>query len=369
MSENPNALKHMYNEDFLKRMSSALRSVHSSFEENKMLQLKKELLTLEMKPRVLLVRDFLKESLPSQYLKALKILLKASEKLSGFDLWPVTEYIQAYGLEHSKESLDALKKITTIFTSEFAVRPFLIKHEYETLEYLLKCADDKDFKVRRWASEGSRPRLPWGMKLHHFIAKPELTIQILDKLWNDPEIFVRKSVANHLNDIAKDHPDLVIKTLVKWKSLVKKKDQETSLTWIINHSLRTLIKQGHPEALKLLGVENTSKFKASELVVDRKKFKINDRMKFSIRITSLEKKTKKFVIDYAIHFRKSDGKNAAKVFKLKTLEIDPGAQISLEKSHHLKAVTTRVHYPGIHYLEILVNGKSAGKVQWDLRLK
>lgn len=363
---NPNALKHLYGEEFLKRMAEAF-SCYAKFDVKAFFKIKKTLFSLEMKPRVLLIRDELHRQLPPDFPRALKWIMKAhkSGKMKGFDYWPLTEYIQLYGLEHSELSLDALKEITIPFTGEFAVRPFLIKEPQGTLNYLLECARDPHHSVRRWASEGSRPRLPWGMKLHLFIQEPTFTLPILDELKFDPELFVRKSVANHLNDIAKDHPDLVIKTLKAWKKLAKGEDQ-VRLEWIIRHSLRTLIKEGNPEALKLLGADSAVKVKLSRFSLKENRLRLNERLCFEFEVASQSSKKQKLVIDYRIHFQKAGGKTSPKVFKLKTLELAAGGKISICKDHVLRVVTTRKHYWGKHALEILINGVAYKKVEWDL---
>lgn len=367
VQENPKALKHMYGPAFIKRFSKALSEAWTLFDQKSFTALTNELLKLEMKPRVRLIRDELRRQLPPTFSESLRILMKAVESgdLSGFDLWPITEFIQAFGLEDEKLSLEAQKRLTEIFTAEFSIRPFLAKSPDRTLNYLLKCTTDKSDKVRRWASEGSRPRLPWGQKLQHFIDHPELTLPILDKLCADESLFVRKSVANHLNDISKDHPKLVIRVLKAW--LQQYSGQEKiRIIWIARHSLRTLIKQGDSDALKLIGIDPTSKVSISAFKLDKKTYAMDERLNFSFKLSSLENTTKSFVVDYKIHYLRNNGSHSAKVFKLKTVKLKSFEDIVITKGHHLKEVTTRVHYPGVHSLEIMINGQSFKKVKWTL---
>lgn len=367
--ENPNAFKHFFNSAHVSRMGKALTLAYSDFDQKRFLKLKNKLLTLEMKPRVLLIRDELVALLPPSYPQALQIILSAAREgsLKGFDLWPFTEFIQKQGLGETKLSLDALKELTILFTSEFAVRPFLKQDPKFTLSYLVAACEDEHASVRRWASEGSRPRLPWGERLHHFIQHPELTLPILEKLWRDPELYVRKSVANHLNDMAKDHPTLVIKVLSRWKKEAKK-EERARLDWIIRHSLRTLIKSGHSGALKLIGVEPEPKIRFNNFRMNSQTYALNEKLSFSFQIESLIETQQKLVIDYIIHYQKASSQTSPKVFKLKTFVLAGSEKKRIEKSHHLKSVTTRKHYAGKHYLEIMINGKSFKKTPWHFKL-
>ncbi|RYZ48305.1 MAG: DNA alkylation repair protein, partial [Proteobacteria bacterium] len=321
------AFKHWFGKELLRRIAQSLTKVHPDFDGKAFLALMPTLEKLEMKPRVLIIRDELKRQLPESYPKALKILLAGVEKgkIHGFDLWPFTEFVQTYGLENRKISLDALKYLTPLFTAEFAIRPFLRLHPEETLSYLLKCAHDEDVHLRRWASEGSRPRLPWGERLQAFVKDPAPTAAILETLKFDPELYVRKSVSNHLNDIAKDHPDYVIKMLSVWKkdagkdALLLKR-----VEWIISRSLRTLIKAGHPGALKLIGVQHGAEVKLTRLKINQKNYTIGDRLEFEFTLQSESTKAQKLVVDYIVHYKKSNQSNSPKVFKLKTIALPPG---------------------------------------------
>lgn len=364
--ENPQAFKHWIGPALLKKLSKALTQAWPQFDQKRFMKLAPRLQSLELKPRVQLIRDELHAQLPKEFPVACQILLKSlkSGDLKGFDLWPYTEFVQTYGLDHPEISMGALKELTQVFTSEFAVRPFINKYPKQTLKYLLNCAKDPNVHLRRWASEGSRPRLPWGEKLNIVIQDPGLTLPILERLKYDEELYVRKSVSNHLNDFTKDHPDLVLKTLKEWKVNAPKKHLP-KVDWIINRSLRSLIKAGHPKALKLIGVSE-SKIKVSPLRLKSKKLKLNDRMEFDFQLESTSSKPQKIVVDYVVHFKKSNGTNSAKVFKLKTFNLEPKAKIQIEKSHHLKKVTTRKHYPGEHLLAIQINGKTYGQLKWKL---
>lgn len=367
--DNPSAFKHWFNEALVRRLSTALKKAYPAFNEKNFLKVVPKLAPLEMKPRVYFIRDAMMAELPQDYLKALAILIKSAEqgKLKGFELWPYTEFIQQHGLDHVDESMDALYFLTSKFTAEFAVRPFLIAHPKKTFAKLKKWTSDSDEHIRRWTSEGSRPRLPWGAKLHASIDDPSAGLEILEKLKFDEALYVRKSIANHLNDIAKDHPDLVIETLKAWQKKVTAKDK-AKLEWIQKQALRTLIKQGYPKALDLMGFGDKAEIKLGELKLNKKKFTEKDVLTFELEMTSKSSKPQTLAVDYIIHYQKAGGKLSPKVFKLKVLELNPKESFLIKKNHSLKAVTTRKHYAGLHKLEIQVNGQVLASADWHLAL-
>jgi 3-methyladenine DNA glycosylase AlkC len=367
--DNPSAFKHWFNEALVLRLSNSLKKAYPDFNAKNFNQVSKKLPAFEMKPRVHLIRDAMAAELPSDYLKALKIILKSADlgNLRGFDLWAYTEFIQLYGLDHVEESLDALYTLTSKFTAEFAVRPFLIEHPKKTFSILKKWTKDKDEHVRRWTSEGTRPRLPWGAKLKASIVDPTPGLEILEKIKFDDSLYVRKSIANHLNDIAKDHPDLVIATLKSWQKKVTTKDTP-KLDWITKQALRTLIKQGHPKALDVMGFGAKAEIKLGELKLNKKKFSEKDILTFELEMSSKSAKPQTLAVDYIIHYQKANNKLSPKVFKLKVFELKPKEVFTVKKNHSLKPVTTRRHYAGLHKIEIQVNGKILATAEWYLSL-
>lgn len=369
--ENPSALKHMYSTDLLKIYVGEVRKVYPEFDQKKFLEISKPMLKLEMKDRVRLIRDQFKLVLPAKYPQALKVLLKSLEggKLSGFALWPMTEFVQTYGLDEIDLSLRALKKMTPRFTAEWAIRPFIKKDLNTSMNFLKECVLDSNEHVRRWASEGSRPRLPWGERLYIFIEKPKLSIDLISPLKFDPSLYVRKSVANHLNDVAKDHPELVVKTLKSWKALAKTVEEKDRIQWTIHRALRTLIKNGYPQALALVGVNTSAPIEIDNLKLNKNIIKMGESLSFEFKVVSRAKKLESIVLDYSIHFMKSNGQLAQKVFKLKNLKLKPNESLKVIKNHSLREITTRKYYPGEHALEIQVNGKPMAKKKWNLELR
>lgn len=367
--ENENAFKNMINEAVVRKISAAIVLQYPAFPSKKFIKLTTGLAPLEMKARVLLITENLKSSLPDDYLAALNILVSSMEKseLSGFELWPYSEYISQFGLGHFDDSMKAMYKLTQKFTAEFAVRPFLLQNHKKVLKYFEKWTSDKNVHIRRWVSEGSRPLLPWGQRIPLFVMDPTHTLLLLDKLKFDEELYVRKSVANHLNDISKNHPQVVIDILRLWgKDLPQK--HEDKYSWIKRHALRTMIKKGHPGALKLMGVEGKADVVVKDFKLNKKQFKLHDVLSFDLQIESTSSKKQKLIIDYSIDFMKANGKKGKKVFKLKTLEIGPLEELSINKNHSLKPITTMKFYAGTHHLYLHVNGIILNEISFLLKL-
>ncbi len=367
--ENENAFKHLINEKVVRKYADGIAKLDPQFKKSSFLKSTKELSSLELKARVLLITKYLNEHLHHNYPDSLKILMRVmeTEEMSGFELWPLSEFISQFGLDHFDESMKAMYKLTQNFTSEFAIRPFLLKNHTKVLKYFKKWVTDKNVHIRRWISEGSRPLLPWGQKLPLFIMDPTHTLLILENLKYDDELYVRKSVANHLNDISKNHPQVVIEVLRMWNKDVPK-EHASKISWIKRHALRTLIKKGHPGALKLMGVNENASVMMTNFSADKKKYKLHDILTFTVDLVSTAGKTQKLIIDYSIDFVKANGKKGRKVFKLKTTELTKSEELSLIKKHSLKPITTMKYYSGIHHLAIQVNGKIVGELEFFLEV-
>ena len=221
--------------------------------------------------------------------------------------------------------------------------------------------------IRRWVSEGSRPLLPWGLRLHVFKDNPELSVALLHQLKHDDELYVRKSVANHLNDVAKFDPKLVIATLKQWESKCPPEHAD-KIQWIKRHGLRTLIKKGHSDALKLMGVSTKAAITIKSLSIAKDKLKLNDQLKMTVVLQSKGKKNQKIILDYVVHFKKSNGTTVGKVFKLKTFELAPTESVTVHKNHPLRQITTMKYYSGDHYVSVKVNGVESKKIKWTFNV-
>lgn len=355
-------MKNGLSQPAIKRISKALTQIIPNFAfksfENDCLE---GLADLELKDRVNHIMKVLHHYLPSDFDKTADILIKVKtvwdfgdpdDALKSFAAWPIIDYFSVYGINHPEISLNALKQLTHLFSAEFAIRAFIIKYpEYCHEQFTLWVADESEH-VRRLVSEGTRPRLPWGIQLKPFIAEPQINIPLLSSLKSDPSLYVRRSVANHLNDIAKDHPYVVINTCKEWK-----KSKLKAVDWVIKHATRTLVKQGFTEVFALLGYTDEPKLLIKRFNLSGKEIKLGETIAFNFDVVSDDTSLQNIVIDYAIYFVKANGESKAKVFKLKNISLDKGETITLEKSFSFKAITTRKYYKGQHKIEILVNGK------------
>lgn len=292
----------------------------------------------------------LHQFLPKNFSKAVEILKAIIPKVTGFEAIVLPDYIEVYGMEYWDISMPALGELTKCGSSEFAIRPFLNKNLEGAMKFMNKWADDKDFKVRRFASEGCRPRLPWGMGVPALKKDPTLILPILEKLKNDPEEFVRKSVANNLNDISKDHPELVLDICERWIDSSKNTDR------IVKHACRTLLKQGNIRAMLLFGFANPDKMQIENLKFSNLAPKIGDEIYFSFDFKLETEKRQKVRMEYIVHFVKSSGKTSPKVFQMKEVDMKPGIH-SISKKHSFKNLSTRKHFVGEHKFEIVINGE------------
>jgi len=316
---------------------------------------------LELKQRVEKIIDVLHRYFPADYVQAAPVLFRVAtawKKQSADDVWfsfiawPVIDYSAKYGLEHPELALQVLKKLTPLFSAEFAVRPLINQHYELSYSQLLSWCDDDDEHVRRLASEGCRPRLPWGKRLVKFCDDPTDIFVILEKLKDDASLYVRRSVANNLNDIAKDHPDKVVALCRQWSV-----NASTERQWLIRHALRSLVKQGHPDVFPLLGYSVTPKLTQPILQIDKGSLSLGENMSISAQLTSTDEKSQKLVVDYKVHHVKANGTTTAKVFKWKNINLQAGESIQLLKAHAFKVISTRKYYSGEHRIELLINGK------------
>jgi 3-methyladenine DNA glycosylase AlkC len=325
---------------------------------------------LELKDRVRHIIRVLHIYLPDNFAETAEILIHlktnwipgdSNDNLSGFAAWPIIDYVGEHGVDHPKKALEVLKELTSMFSAEFAIRPFFIQHPALTLKTVSAWCADPDEHVRRLVSEGSRPRLPWGQQLPEFIKDPSPVFQLLGNLKDDPSEYVRRSVANNLNDISKDHPEQVIALCKLWGEKAS-----TERQWIIRHATRTLVKAGHPAVFGLLGFTENPQLDFQSLNISPKTLPLGEHIEFSFQLRSNSPKPQTVVIDYAIHHVKANGKTSPKVFKFRTLKIAPEETVRLVKKHAIKLITTRKYYSGEHTVEILINGQPYGRTPFML---
>lgn len=366
------ALKHGINKAAMTRLATNIQRVMPAFDSAGFVRDSlRGLRALELKERANHAANVLEDYLPKNFPEAATVIVASAanwdsgdenDPLRGFASWPLFCFVETQGIAHRKISMHTLRDITHLFSAEFAIRPFIAKYPKQAFAELMRWTTHENEQVRRLVSEGIRPRLPWATKVPTLIEDPAPILPLLEKLKDDPALYVRRSVANNLNDIAKDHPDLVLDLCYQWA-----KDASPERMWIIERATRTLVKDGHPRVWGLLGFTQKPKFKSSDISLDKTNLAIGDECNFVFQLNSTSKKQQRLAIDYAVHYQKANGKTRPKVFKLKVLVLAPGEQISFRKKHSFVERSTRKHYPGQHSIEILVNGVSAVTHDFDLK--
>ncbi|WP_213990304.1 DNA alkylation repair protein [Sodalis sp. dw_96] len=347
------ALKEIFNAQRLEFIAAQTASVHGDFDTARFLSAAAAGLEgLSLMARLRRVSMCLHDGLPAEFPVALAILKRLAPRLDkGFVTLILPEYVAMYGLEDYDLSMEALRFFTPFGSSEFAVRHFLRQDLPRGLALLETWSRDENEHVRRLSSEGSRPRLPWSFRLEALRADPSPVLGILNGLRADPSLYVRKSVANHLNDITKDHPDWVMDLLAGWPL------DNPSCAWIARHALRTLIKQGDRRALGLVGAGNAAQVSVEAFTVTPAAVALGEPIALAFSLRSTSALPQRLVIDYAVHYVKKSGVTSAKVFKLKTLTLAAHETVAITRSQTIQNFTTRVHYPGKHVVEIFINGE------------
>lgn len=359
-------LKHLIGPQTTRDTANAVTRAWASFDRNRFLaEVLAEIEALELMQRGQCIADALRRHLPEDFAKTAAILqdcLPTPEHpgLSGWALLSFNQFVADHGRGHLEVSLSLLKSLTPHFTAEFGIRPFIADEQDKALSIISAWVADPDFHVRRLASEGTRPRLPWAMRLPDLVRDPSPILPILEALLDDREDYVRRSVANSLNDIAKDHPDLVVDFVERHRQGASKER-----LWLLKHASRTLVKKGHAKALANFGFEPLDDVTAS-LEFDTEYIVFPGELDFRVHLRSDSRERRTVLLDYAIHHQKKDGSLSPKVFKGKSVVLQPGETLTVMKRHALRPITTRVYHSGLHRLEILVNGRSVGSADFRL---
>jgi 3-methyladenine DNA glycosylase AlkC len=361
----PAPLKHGVGKPAVQRLAKSLTRAWPDFERKSFeRRALRGLGELELKERVRHVADVMASALPKAYPDALDVILKATDDwepgdpddpLRGFAAWPLFDFIALHGLDDVERSLDALRRITAMFTAEFAMRPFIAQHPQTVFATLERWTEAPDEHVRRLVSECVRPRLPWGVRVRSLIDDPEPVLALLERLKDDPAEYVRRSVANNLNDVAKDHPDRVIDLCESWLEGAAT-EQLPNRRWIVERATRTLVKQGHPRVWGLLGFTKRPKVELDPIELSTTRLSMGDELRFSAAIVGTGRSKQRLAVDYAVHYVKANGAQRPKVFKLKVLELAPKQAVQLASKVSFRPISTRVYYPGEHAIAIHVNG-------------
>lgn len=378
----PEAFKNLINADTVNRAGHHLQRVWPGFDRSRFeTQASTGLEALEFKARAMLLADALVATLPPDFDAAAQVIESSlapaipideqgeptalsnthhDDGLSGWVVWSMGEFVARRGMDDVPRALACLHALTQRFSAEFAIRPFIQQHPELALTTLSRWTRDPSAHVRRLVSEGSRPRLPWGQRLQALVADPGPTLPLLLALQDDESAYVRRSVANHLNDIAKDHPDLV----ARWVSdhLTHASAERKAL---LRHASRSLIKQGHGTTLAAWGFAEGLKGEAG-LSLSTDHAAIGDDIGLQVFLRSTSRQPQPLVVDYAVHHVRANGKTSAKVFKGWKLTLGAGETRTLDKRHSLRPVTTRTLHPGTHRMELLVNGQSLAHATFEL---
>ncbi len=364
-------LKNSFGPEVPARIARMIKEVDSTFDEDAFLT---DALVgypeLELTPRAWQIAQALGRHLPQDYERAVETLIASlgpklqAVELTGMDVFiylPHVFFVAKFGIGHFEASMRAQYELTQRFTAEYSIRSFLERYPERTLARLREWAGDSNVHVRRLVSEGTRPRLPWAPRLRAFQDDPQPVLELLELLKDDPELYVRRSVANNLNDIGKDNPTALIETCRRWL-----RGATPERSWLIRHALRSAVKRGEPAALQILGFVPASGVKVRDIHIAPAVASIGESVTFTVALANEGSTAKQLLVDLRVHFIKSNGRPSAKVFVLKELEIEPGGSARLTKTISLAQHTTRTHYPGQHRVEVVVNGRACGTGVFDV---
>ncbi|MBE2226232.1 MAG: DNA alkylation repair protein [Ignavibacteria bacterium] len=350
-------LKNMYNKPYLEKFAGVFKKIYPAFNSKQFLKLvfDSEWESKELKQRMSHIARCLHKVLPGDYRNNISILKKAVPEFKGFLSMIFPDYVEQFGTDDPKTSIPALMLFTQYGSSEFAVRPFVIKYPQVLMPEMLKWARHKNHHVRRLASEGCRPRLPWAMGLPEFKLNPAPVLKILEILKADESEYVRKSVANNLNDISKDNPETTLKLAKSWYGKNKNTD------WIVKHGLRGLLKKGNPDALKLFGWHGSEGLETTGFKLSSTKVPNGGKFDFTFSITPVKPVNENVRLEYTIDFLTSTGKTGRKIFKITEGRFEKGKTYSFTRKHSFRDLTTRKHFKGKHKIAIIVNGEKTAE--------
>lgn len=362
-------LKNIYHTKFFDRFIISVQEVVPDFNKASFLKeiYDSEWENRELKQRMRHITLVLKNHLSDDFntnietlLKLIPVLEKNGFKPNNLEYIFFPDFIEIYGLEHYEISIKAFEAVTQFVSCEFAVRPFVIKYQDNMIKQMLLWANHKHSSVRRLATEGCRPRLPWAMAIPSLKENPTPIIPILEKLKSDSSEYVRRSVANNLNDISKDNPVTVINLVKKWHG----KTEETN--WLVKHASRTLLKQGNTEVMTLFGFGAIDKIKISDFKILTPNVKIGDAVAFTFKLDNTSNKASKIRLEYGLYYQKANGSLSRKVFKISEKEYPENSTTIINKKQSFKVITTRKFHLGKHQISIIINGKEVDTLDFEL---
>ncbi len=318
---------------------------------------------LELKERINLIADELRAGFADDYPAAITHVVAMAPEIrgpSGMEPWPLCSVVERHGVDHPTESLAAMERLTQHFSCEFAIRPFLEHHLDDTLAACRRWSSHAEPTVRRLPSEGTRPYLPWGPKVQSLLDDPEIGIDLITQLRHDPDEVVRRSVANHLNDIARNHPDRIAGLAATWTA------ESVTDPQMIRHALRGLVKKGHTGAMAALGFTTTASVDIDSFSVAPAEIELGESIELAATITSSADQTQRLIVDFVIHHVNANGATSPKVFKWTTVELESGETVSLTKKRRIATASTRRYHPGVHRVQLQIAGSAVAESPFTL---
>lgn len=372
-------MKNVFNLQLIQYCGNALAKHQDKFDVDGFCRLAaKDIDQNELKERSQQICEALVFYLPNDYLQAVALLVATlhpvtdnqeldaintnNNGVAGWLMMPYSQFVGEFGSQHLTVSLSALAQFTKRFTSEFGIRELFISQPMATLAFTKTWLVDPCHHVRRLASEGCRPLLPWAKQIPLFKEQPELILPILEALKDDDSEYVRRSVANNLNDIAKHHPQLVADLMHRWSAGASKPRQR-----LIKHASRTLIKQGHPTTLATFGF-GSPKHLSVQLNLEQAKLALNEKLLLNLTVTNNSACSINILLDFVVFHQKANGRLTPKVFKWKELTLAAHECVALQKFHHIKPISTRKYYPGEHQIAVQINGQEFSKTSFELTM-
>lgn len=355
-------LKSRIDDDVVARYADAFTAAPGPFDRATFLSRTSSLGELELKERVGLVADALRASLPSDDADALAAVVHVGDHsgLDGIAAWPLCAFVERHGLADPASSLAAMERLTRHFSCEFAIRPFLEHHLELSRRSCRRWTRSPSADVRRLPSEGTRPYLPWAKRIRALLDDPSIGLEFVTALRHDPDAVVRRSVANHLNDVARDHPDLVVSICRDWST-----DPAIDDT-MIRHALRVLVKDGHRGAMDVLGYTTDPDVGVESFTVTPPEVRLGDSIELRAGIVSRSHEPQRLVVDYVIHHVKAGGATSPKVFKWSDLELAPGQSADLVKRRTIATASTRRYHRGVHRVDLQVAGDVVATTEFAL---
>jgi 3-methyladenine DNA glycosylase AlkC len=351
-------------------LTHAVRAARPQAELSHLTAAAEGLTSLSLRQRSDLLRDALLADVPGGYPELAATIRAARESarvFEGWMIWPITtaladRAVRDGGAEAFDDAMRLLAELTGLLTSEFALRT-LLRHDLgRALAIIQDWTRSPDVDVRRLASEGTRPYLPWAVRVPEILARPGITTPILDALYRDQSQYVRRSVANHLNDLSRDAPALSVATAGRWLA-----EPDASTAGVVRRSLRTLVKKGDPQALALQGYSPpTEAIKVEGPFIEDDVVAFGGSVRFAARISNTGVTRERLAIDYVVHHQRLRGAPATKTFKLTTVWLEAGKTLEVRREHSLRPLTTRRYYPGAHAVALQINGTTTEPAHFDL---